>query len=85
MYDGGPPRVLLKVVWYRVIRTCPVARTKIVVEDPSHPLNEHTQYVFLGACYQQPVAVFPHDPFGESEDLAGHLEVIDRNQLQHFD
>jgi hypothetical protein len=85
MFEGGPPRVVLKVLWYRVVGTCPIAKTKIVVDDPLHPLNDHTKHVFLDACYQEPVALFPHDPFGKSARLAGHYEIIDSNQLQSFD
>jgi hypothetical protein len=38
------------------------------------------RYVLIGNCYEIPLAIWPHDPLGESgSDL---LEVIDRNQDQ---
>jgi hypothetical protein len=39
------------------------------------------RYVLIGNCYQIPLAIWPHDPLGESgSDL---LEVIDRNQDEY--
>jgi len=88
MHEDGPLRLILRVEWYRVVEKCGTAGTTIVVPDPSEPLNNHSTYVFLDSCYQQPVAVWPHDPFNRidaRDPRASYLEVVDRNQEQLFD
>ena len=43
-------------------------------------LEQSTELVPIGNCYQLPVAMWPHDLLGQDTHASGLLEVIDRNQ-----
>ena len=67
---------------------CPVAKTTLVRESPSMPFNSSSKFVFLDACYERPVAIWPHDPLGDlpaSDPRRDWFDVIDRNQQRSYD
>jgi len=88
LYPGGPSRVIVQGEWFTVVGKCPIAHTMIVKDDSRNEFNLHSRFVFLDNCYQQPVAVWPHDPLGQLPDedpKKGYYDVVDRNQLEDFE
>jgi hypothetical protein len=87
MYPGGPTRVFVQGAWYRDEGVRPIAGTQLVSPHPDHIFTLESKFVLLTSCYQQPVALWPHDPKGLLPD--GHLgadmfDVIDRNEEQEY-
>ena len=87
-YPGGPRRFVLEGKWFQVVGVCPVAKTTLVRNSPSMPFNTSSRFVFLDACYQRPVAIWPHDPLGDlplGDRRKDWFDVIDRNQNESYD
>lgn len=87
-FPGGPRRYVVEGNWFKVVGVCPVAKTTLVRESPSMPFNSSSKFVFLDACYERPVAIWPHDPLGDlpaSDPRRDWFDVIDRNQQRSYD
>jgi hypothetical protein len=88
MYPGGPSRVFVQGAWYRDEGVCPIAGTHLVSPQPDHTFTIQSKFTLLSSCYQQPVALWPHDPKNllPAGDLGKHVfDVIDRNEEQQFE
>jgi hypothetical protein len=78
-------QVALKVHWFENARACPITGNTTVFKNNRHYWNTDFKYTFLETCYQQPVAVWPHDPLNT---LPAHdptkfsFHIINRNQEQ---
>ena len=86
-YPGGPRRYVLEGKWFKVVGVCPIANTTLVRYCPSMPFNTSSRFVFLDACYQRPVAIWPHDPLGDlplGDRRKDWFDVIDRNQCESY-
>ena len=86
-YPGGPRRYVLEGKWFKVVGVCPIANTTLVRYCPSMPFNTSSKFVFLDACYQHPVAIWPHDPLGDlplGDRRKDWFDVIDRNQCESY-
>ena len=87
-YPGGPRRYVLEGKWFKVVGVCPIANTTLVRYCPSMPFNTSSRFVFLDACYQRPVAIWPHDPLGDlplGDRRKDWFDVIDRNQCESYE
>ena len=87
-FPGGPRRYVLEGNWYKVVGVCPVSKTNLVRESPSMPFNSSSKFIFLDACYERPVAIWPHDPLKDlpvSDPRRDWFRVIDRNQQRSYD
>ena len=88
MFPGGPMRVIVEVSWYTTVGKRPISGIPIVKVDVDAPFNTEQKFLFLDNCYQEPVAVWPHDPLNklaEDDVYKGYFNVIDRNQTEDFD
>jgi hypothetical protein len=79
-----PERVVVECEWYRtMVAKNPISGNTVVRLDPTYLLFD--KFVFLQDCYQQPVALWPFDPFEElprSDPRKNVFEVLDRNQTE---
>jgi len=85
LYPGGEEKIVVEGNFYRTMTRCPIAGTYRIKKDATYtdPLNTGTCFTFLRDCYQEPVALWPHDPLGRKRqtDPGRKLwDVIDRNQ-----
>ena len=88
--DSERPRVIAHVTWLHNKHKCALTGIQTVSTEPLDKEDALNAFVFLDNCYQQPVALWPHDPLNMLPSLPdGHeyvyYDVIDRNQLQQFD
>ena len=87
MYPGGPTEVFLEGAWYRDEGVCPIVGTHLVSPHPLHHFTLQSKFILVSSCYQQPVALWPHDPKGllpDGDPEKGFLDVIDRNEEQVY-
>jgi hypothetical protein len=88
MFPGGPTNLFVQGAWYKDEGVCPIAGTHLVSPNPDHHFTRESKFTLITSCYQQPVALWPHDPL---EELAEHdparafFDVIDRNEDQQAD
>jgi hypothetical protein len=85
MFPGGPATIFVQGDWYKDEGVCAVAGTQLVSFYPAHPFNRDSKFIPLNECYQQPVALWPHDPLKEmdaDDPKKTFFDVIDRNQEQ---
>jgi hypothetical protein len=85
LYPGGEEKIVVEGDYYRSVARCPIAGTHRVKKDATYtdPLNTGTCFTFLRDCYQEPVALWPHDPLDRkrlSNPEKKLWDVIDRNQ-----
>jgi hypothetical protein len=84
LHAHGPERVVVECEWYRtMVAKNPISGNTVVRLDPTYLLFD--KFVFLQDCYQQPVALWPFDPFEElprSDPRKNVFEVLDRNQTE---
>jgi hypothetical protein len=87
LFDGGPEREVAECAWYRTMaHKNPISGNTVVKVDSSYVLFD--KFIFLQDCYQQPVALWPYDPFGSlpiRHPLKDAFEVLDRNQTEDWD
>ena len=87
-FPGGPSRYVLEGEWFRAVGTCPIAKTALIRKSASMPFNSSSRFVFVDACYERPVAIWPHDPLGDlplGDPRKEWFDVIDRNQTATYD
>jgi hypothetical protein len=88
MYPGGPSKVVLRVHWFETARNpCPVSGNTLVFDKDNNHLNVDFKFAFLETCFQQPVAVWPHDPLGKlplDDPFKNCFDIINRNQAQQI-
>ena len=87
-FPGGPRRYVVEGNWFKMVGVCPVTKTALVCESASMPFNSSSKFVFLDACYERPVALWPHDPLGDlpaADPRRDWFHVIDRNQQRSYD
>ena len=81
VYEG---RVIVQVEWLVNVSKCPLTFIQTVRRNS---LNPDMEFIFLDSCYQQPVAMWPHDPLNlldVDDEEKDFFDIIDRNQLQQF-
>jgi len=71
--------------WYASEGKCPIAGTQLVSPAPNHHFTTDSKFTPLNQCYQQPVALWPHDPkdvLPPGDRRKTFLDVIDHNEEQ---
>ena len=84
-YPGGPRRIIVEGLWYEHMGTCEIAHTPLVRKKISYFMNTSSRFAFLDACYQRPVAMWPHDPLDKlpaGDPRKNGFDIIDRNQIE---
>jgi hypothetical protein len=85
MFPGGPTNIFVEGAWYRDEGVCPLAGTQLVSPHPNHHFTEQSKFILISHCYQQPVALWPHDPLNTlhaNNPAKGWFDVIDHNEEQ---
>ena len=85
MFPGGPTSIFVQGAWYKDEGVCPIAGTQVVSPDPAHHFTLESKFTLLNKCYQQPVALWPHDPMEKlaaADPRRAFFDVIDRNEEQ---